>query len=275
MGTSYSPLRYPGGKNQMYDTILKIIKNNNLEGCHYIEPFAGGAGIAIRLLIDGIVNKITINDYDKAIYAFWYSIIYQSDDFINLIETTPITINEWYRQKYIYLNKDKYTPLELGFATFFLNRTNRSGILKAGPIGGYSQEGNYKIDCRFNKVRLISLIKKIAQKEKQINICNLDAKSLISNFNDNANDSFFFIDPPYFKKGKKLYTNFFIPEDHEELAQIIETNLSDIPWIVTYDFCHEIKEIYSGRIANILSLNYSLQEKKKSKEFMFYNKLEV
>ena len=270
MSISYSPLRYPGGKNQMYETVLHILEKNHLRGCHYVEPFAGGAGIAIRLLFDGIVDEITINDFDNAIYSFWYSILYQTDAFIGLIEKTPITVDEWYRQKNIYLNNDKFTSLELGFATFFLNRTNRSGILKSGPIGGFSQVGNYKIDCRFNKLRLISLIRKIAEKKTQV---NLDAKKLIDNFDDDH--SFFFIDPPYFRKGKKLYTNFFEPEDHKELAQTIETSLCDIPWIVTYDFCHEIKEIYTSRIADILSLNYSLQEKKRAKEFMFYNKLVV
>lgn len=257
----------------MYDMVLAILEKNDLRGCHYVEPFAGGAGIAIRLLLDGIVNEITINDYDVAIYSFWNSIIYQTDEFVALIQKTPITIDEWHRQKNIYVNGDKYSPLELGFATFFLNRTNRSGILKAGPIGGFSQTGNYKIDCRFNKLRLIGLIRRIAENKAHINILNLDAKRLISDFHNEH--SFFFIDPPYFNKGKKLYTNFFELADHEELSMTIKASLQDIPWIITYDVCPEIREIYSERVANTLSLNYSLQSKKKANEFMFYNKLAV
>ena len=138
----------------MYDTVLSILKKNNLQGCHYVEPFAGGAGIAIRLLFEGVVTQITINDFDNAIYSFWYSIVYQTEEFISTIERTPITAEEWDRQKNIYVNGNDHSSLELGFATFFLNRTNRSGILKAGPIGGFSQDGDYKIDCRFNKLRL-------------------------------------------------------------------------------------------------------------------------
>ena len=273
MGISYSPLRYPGGKNQMYDMVVNILMKNQLQGCHYIEPFAGGAAIAIHLLFDEIVSEITINDFDYAIYSFWFSIINKTSAFIELIEKTPITICEWYRQKEIYINSDNYTPLEVGFATFFLNRTNRSGILNAGPIGGYSQNGNYKIDCRFNKLRLITLIRKISEKKSQINVCNWDAKELITNFE--RNHSFFFIDPPYFTKGKKLYTNFFEQEDHEELALIIENELYDTPWIVTYDYCQEIKQIYASRKSNTLLLNYSLQSKKKAYEFMFHNKLKI
>ena len=273
MGISCSPLRYPGGKNQMYDTVRRIIESSQLRGCHYVEPFAGGAGIAIRLLFDGIVNEITINDYDIAIYSFWHSIVHHTVDFINLIERTPITINEWHRQKNIYTNPDIHTVFDLGFSTFFLNRTNRSGILKAGPIGGFSQTGDYSIDCRFNKIRLIALIKKIAELKDRINICNIDAKNLIDNFENN--NTFFFIDPPYFNKGKKLYANFFEYNDHKELAEIIESELQDTPWIITYDVCKEIKDIYSNRIANTLSLTYSLQNKKKANEYMFLNRVVV
>ncbi len=257
----------------MYDTVLDILEKNHLQGCHYVEPFAGGAGIAIRLLFEGIVNEITINDFDNAIYSFWHSIVHQTEEFVALIEKTPITINEWYRQKNIYVNSNDYSSLELGFATFFLNRTNRSGILKAGPIGGFLQDGSYKIDCRFNKLKLIALIRRIAVYRAQVNIFNLDAKTLIADF-DNEH-SFFFIDPPYFNKGKKLYTNFFELKDHRELATTIENRLQCIPWIITYDVCPEIREIYSNRIADKLSLNYSLQEKKKAEEFLFYNNLVI
>ena len=273
MGISCSPLRYPGGKNQMYDTVLAIIESNQLKGCHYVEPFAGGAGIAIRLLFDEIVSEITINDFDIAIYSFWHSIIHRTADFIGLIEKTPITVNEWYRQKNIYTNPTMYTVLELGFATFFLNRTNRSGVLNAGPIGGFSQNGNYTIDCRFNKLRLIALIKKIAEQREKINVSNVDAKILIADFE--SNNTFFFIDPPYFNKGKKLYANFFEHSDHRELARIIESSLQMTPWIVTYDICEEIRDIYSHKVANTLSLHYSLQSKKKASEYMFCNKVLV
>lgn len=273
MGISYSPLRYPGGKNQIYNTVRSIIEDNHLRGCHYVEPFAGGAGIAIRLLFEGIVEEITINDFDKAIYSFWSSVVYRTDEFVCLIEKTPITIEEWHRQKAIYINADRHTTLDLGFATFFLNRTNRSGILKAGPIGGFSQTGNYSIDCRFNKLNLISLIERISTQKDKIHICNMDAKLLIKSFENSS--SFFFIDPPYYKKGKQLYTNFFEHDDHETLARTIESSLKDTPWIITYDICDEIKNIYSNRAANILALNYSLQRKKRAEEFIFYNKLTV
>lgn len=273
MGISFSPLRYPGGKSQMYNTVLDILVKNHFEDFHYVEPFAGGAGIAIRLLFEGIVTQITINDFDRAIYSFWHSIVHQTEEFIAIIERTPITLDEWYRQKDIYVNSNDYSSLELGFATFFLNRTNRSGIIKAGPIGGFLQEGDYKIDCRFNKLKLSALIRRIANYRTQINISNLDAKTLIANFQNES--SFFFIDPPYFNKGKKLYTNFFELKDHQELAATIESKLQYIPWIITYDVCPEIREIYSSRVVDKLSLNYSLQQKKTAEEFLFYNNLVI
>lgn len=273
MAISYSPLRYPGGKSQIYNNIKSIIQTNGFTGCHYVEPFAGGAGIAIRLLFEDIVTEITINDYDYAIYSFWDSIVHNTNEFLALLDITPITIEEWKRQRQIYENQGNYSNLEIGFSTFFLNRTNRSGIINAGPIGGLSQNGNYSIDCRFNKIKLSNLIKQIAMKKNQIHIENLDAKKLIRIIKDE--NSFFFIDPPYYNNGKKLYTNFFVHNDHQELADIINETLVEYPWIVTYDICPEIKKIYHRNLGNEIELNYSVQNKKKASEFLFYNKLVV
>ena len=153
---TYSPLRYPGGKNRLAPFIGKICFDNKITE-HYVEPYSGGASVALFLLFEGFVEKITINDKDRSIYAFWYSVLNQSEELCNLIEETPITINEWKKQKEVQKNTDNVTLLELGFSTFFLNRTNRSGIIKAGVIGGYKQENIYKLDCRFNKEDLIKL----------------------------------------------------------------------------------------------------------------------
>mgnify|MGYP002578704147 FL=1 len=154
---NYSPLRYPGGKSALYPAIANIIESNNMKHCIYIEPFAGGANIAWSLLINGIVDYIIINDADKSIYSFWRAITESTHWFIEKIESVSVTVDEWRKQRAILQESSRYSK-ELGFAMFFLNRTNRSGILDAGPIGGYDQSGTYKIDCRFNKA---SLIKKI------------------------------------------------------------------------------------------------------------------
>ena len=273
MTKSFSPLRYPGGKGQMYDTIVQILQDNHLENCNYIEPFAGGAGVALKLLSNGIVKSITLNDFDLSIYAFWYSILYDTERFIRKIITVEINMQEWKKQRIIQLEKENVPLFDLGFSTFFLNRTNRSGIIKGGVIGGKNQDSFYKMDCRFNKKRLITLIEKISTLKDKITIYNLDAEDFIIQVKQK--NSFYFIDPPYFCKGKQLYTNFFKPEDHLSLFKTIQKNLKNRSWIVTYDKCDEIYQIYKKQKYRIMSLNYSAQNKKKAEENMFYKNITI
>lgn len=269
---SYSPLRYPGGKGQIYKMIVSILEKNNLIGCTYIEPFAGGAGIAIRLLFENKVNKVVINDIDRSIYAVWYSILYLSDELIEKIKDTEINMDEWYKQKEIQKSKNDVSILELGFSTLFLNRTNRSGIIKAGVIGGKKQNGNYKIDCRFNKEKLIDLIVKISSNQDRIEIYNKDAKEFIDLIK-RKKKKFFFIDPPYFNKGKDLYTNFFSENDHIELAKFIKKELSNQPLLISYDKCPQIEALYNRYNKETILLNYSVQNKKKGEELLFSNNI--
>ncbi len=273
MTKSFSPLRYPGGKGQMYDTIVQILQDNHLENCNYIEPFAGGAGVALKLLSNGIVKSITLNDFDLSIYAFWYSILYDTERFIRKIITVEINMQEWKKQRIIQLEKENVPLFDLGFSTFFLNRTNRSGIIKGGVIGGKNQDSFYKMDCRFNKKRLIALIEKISTLKDKITIYNLDAEDFIIQVKQK--NSFYFIDPPYFCKGKQLYTNFFKPEDHLSLFKTIQKNLKNRSWMVTYDKCDEIYQIYKKQKYRIMSLNYSAQNKKKAEEYMFYKNITI
>ena len=124
-----SPLRYPGGKAKLFPFFTALIKQNNLFESTYCEPYAGGAGLALRLLEDGFVQRIRINDIDPSIYAFWISAIRNSDEFCNLIEKTAIDIGEWHKQRKIWRNRDIADPLQLGFATYFLNRTDRKSVV--------------------------------------------------------------------------------------------------------------------------------------------------
>ncbi|HEL1347024.1 TPA: DNA adenine methylase, partial [Streptococcus equi subsp. zooepidemicus] len=173
-----SPLRYPGGKSQVYNYVRELVVANNTTT--YIEPYMGGMGIALKLLLNHDVQKIMVNDYDKAIYAFWYSVLNYTEQLIDKIETTPITIEEWKEQRDIQNNKDNCDDLlSLGFSTLFLNRTNRSGIIKAGVIGGLKQDGDYKLDCRFNKEKIVEKIILIASMKKRIKLYNMDAEKFI------------------------------------------------------------------------------------------------
>ncbi|MFO3788805.1 DNA adenine methylase [Bacillus mojavensis] len=265
-----SPLRYPGGKSKTYKFIKLLIKSNNCTS--YIEPFAGGAGVALNLLINGDVKRIFINDFDRAIYAFWHSVLYQTEELIELINKTPITMEKWYELKEIQNRKNSAPLLELGFSTLFLNRTNRSGILKGGVIGGKFQNGSYKMDCRFPKQKIINKIRKIADLKDYIIIENMDALDFIDKIILKTRNSFTFFDPPYFNKGPSLYTNFYTEKDHYVLSKKIKLKLRNRKWIVTYDMCDEIKEMYSNLSYIEFYLTYTAQIKTQGKEYMFFSK---
>lgn len=269
MASLYSPLRYPGGKNKTYNYVRHLTKNNNINT--YIEPFAGGAAVALRLLINGDVNRIIINDYDRSIFAFWYCIVNESDRLIQKIIKTPITMNEWYNQKEIQEKKDSIDLFSLGFSTLFLNRTNRSGIIKAGVIGGKNQNGKYKLDCRFNKRTIINRIKAIAAHSQQIKVCNYDAIDFIEKEIKNTRYSLTFFDPPYYDKGPELYTNFYSHEDHVKLAKSINSQMKNRYWILTYDIAKEIESLYGKYEHNKYHLNYSISEPSKGQEFIFFS----
>lgn len=274
MPYTFTPLRYPGGKTQFYNRVVNIFHINNIDMPVYIEPFAGGAGLALKLLLTNKVKKIIINDLDEGVFSFWDTVINESDWLIHKIETIDITFNEWEKQKSIYNNASSFSKKEVGFAFLFLNRCNRSGILYAGPIGGKKQNGKFKLDCRFNKTRLIELIKRLALLKNCIQIFNLDALDFINKFKA-IDNSFWFIDPPYFVKGSQLYRNSFQYRDHEQLALKIDACLKKQRWILTYDNHDSIVNFYKNYNHRLVSLTYSVGTKKKEYELLFFNNLVV
>jgi len=254
----YSPLRYPGGKGKLLKFVQDLIQHNDLEGGSYSEPYAGGASIAIGLLIEDYVSEIHINDVDEGIYNFWHSILEHTDDFLRKIWDTPLSVEEWRKQIYIQKNKSGISRFDVGFSTFFLNRTNRSGIINAGVIGGLDQTGNYKIDARFNREELAKRIKSIACHKEYIHIYRQDAIDFITKtLAQNKRKGLIFLDPPYYEKGKKLYTSFYEHEDHQKVAHAIKTS-SHKHWIVTYDNVQQIDEIYDLKNKTVYNLRYSL-----------------
>ena len=253
-----SPLRYPGGKVSLTEVLRTIIYANNLQGCTYVEPCAGGVGAGIKLLYEGHVDRIIINDLDYAVYCFWNCVKRRSEELIHLIENAPITIAEWRRQRNIYRTPKHRTQLEIGFAAFFLNRCNRSGIIKnAGPIGGIKQEGKWKLDARYNREDLSNRVNELASYGDRILVCHQDAASLVTLLGKQDCDNvFIYTDPPYYNKGKELYLNHFADRDHAKLAEAI-LNQRSLKWVMTYDDAKRIRELYSP--SNILpfTLRYS------------------
>lgn len=268
-----SPFRYPGGKSQLYPYVKHLLDINDVKGT-YIEPFAGGAGVAIELLLHNDVEQIVINDYDKSIHSAWNVIINHKHELIEFIKESPISFENWLVQKSIHeQNKEKQNSISGGLATFYLNRTNVSGIIKGGPIGGKNQTGKYKIDARFNKQSLIEKIERISQYRDKIILMNEDANQLtkIIKSKFDPKNTFIFFDPPYYTQGKNLYMSFIDPSEHQKLFNNIK-NLNDFKWIVTYDTASEINDIYKS-INNSFTytLNYTANRRRKANEYLFAN----
>ena len=204
---NYSPLRYPGGKSKLTPLVEKLMQSAGINNGVYIEPFVGGGGVALSLLINKKVRKIVINDYDVAIYSVWYAILNETDEFLKMIDNAILTVDEWKKQKDYYLNNKTAYSIQLAFATFYLNRTNRSGILKAGPIGGYDQKGNYPISARFNKEKLKERVRLIASYKSKIKLYNMEIKDFIRKVIPRyRNDCFVYFETFFIK----IFSNFHL-----------------------------------------------------------------
>lgn len=272
MSLTHSPLRYPGGKSGLLSLVDELLRLNDLRQAHYAEPYAGGGSLALSLLFGDYVSEVYLNDIDPGIAAFWRVALNRSDELIARIRSTRVSIAEWRRQREVQENVGEADALDLAFSTFFLNRTNRSGIIKhAGVIGGLRQDGNYKIGCRFNKPELIRRIRRIAKYRDRIHFTRFDAMTFWQRIERNLEgDVFCCVDPPYYRQGAKLYTSFYSPDDHSLVAEhLLESGL---PWMLTYDAVDPIRALYRTRRQYELSINYSAQTKRVATELLIVSK---
>ncbi|MFF9397714.1 DNA adenine methylase [Streptomyces sp. NPDC014744] len=240
-----SPLRYPGGKARLAPYIAHLLSRQRPRPRSYAEAFAGGAGAALRLLVDDEVDHIHINDLDPGVAALWRCIFFDSENLTQSVASAEVTIEEWYRHAEIYNNPTDRTDIELGFSTFFLNRCNRSGILRARPIGGLDQAGDWKIDARFNRASLIERIDYLAKFRHRVTLYQMDARSFIRHLEPQRDDILMYVDPPYIIQGDRLYLDSLTGEDHKELAEILRD--TPLRWLLTYDANKRItEELYKG-----------------------------
>jgi DNA adenine methylase len=267
-----SPLRYPGGKSSLAKFVQTILVENNLAKGAYAEPYAGGASIGLSLLLGGHITRLYINDADPAVFAFWQAITKENSHFCELVDATAITVDEWDRQRHIYENPSKVPFLTLGFATFFLNRTNRSGIIQSGGIiGGREQHGRLRIDARFNRRELITRLKRIGRLKNSIAVSNEDALVFLQRSRRELPlDTFLYLDPPYYVKGaSRLYANYYQHEDHSKIARVV-TKMQH-KWIVSYDRATAIRALYADHFALVYSLRYSASRTLRGNEYMFFS----
>ena len=245
---------------------------NGLAGGHYAEPYAGGSGVAMELLLTGSASHVHLNDSCKRIHAFWHSILGETEEFCRRISRAPLTVAEWQRQKQILARPAEVDPLDLGFSAFYLNRCNRSGILGGGLIGGLNQEGDWLMDARFPRGELIKRIETIALRRRSISIRNWDAERFIRDYVPRLpRSSLVYLDPPYFHKAERLYLNHYRPKDHARIARVIQARLHR-PWVVSYDAEPEVVRCYAQRRSITYDLHYNAAAAYTGKEIVFFSK---
>jgi DNA adenine methylase len=267
----FSPLRYPGGKASLTSFLEDVIDLNDLRGCQYFEPYAGGAGAALTLLERKAVDEIYINDADVRVFAFWNAVLSETEQFTERILTVPLNMEEWHKQREVCSNPRNHKAFDVGFSAFYMNRCNRSGVLSgAGPIGGLHQLGKWKLDARFSKEALAKRIQQVGKRREQIHVSGLDAIDFLKSslpVGRMRRKVFVYIDPPYVNKGQKLYLNAYAPKDHAGIAHYLSSQ-KVLPWLMSYDDSPLVLDLYRERHIFKLPIRYSLQVKKSAAELI-------
>jgi DNA adenine methylase len=266
-----SPLRYPGGKGKLAQFIKLLLDKNALHDIHYAEPYAGGAGVALALLYAEYATHIYINDLDRAVFAFWASVVDHTEELCRLVRDRPLSVDEWRRQRKTIAKKGDASLVELGFAAFYLNRVNRSGIITSGGvIGGVKQEGQWGLDARFNRSELVERIQKVARYKGRVSISNRDASDFLQRVAAKLpTKSLTYLDPPYFVKGQQLYANYYLPKDHARVRGLVAT--LDRPWIVSYDATADILNLYGAYRRIMYGVQYTAADRYRGAEVMFFS----
>lgn len=266
-----SPLRYPGAKWRLEPFFYELLRRNKLFDANYVEPYAGGGSLAIALLLRGAISEIHLNDLDRGVYGFWHSIVHHSLEFKHRVRRTPLSIPQWLKQRETYRARNSADLFDVGFAAFYMNRTNRSGILDGGVIGGLNQRGSYKMDCRFNRTELARRIDQISRFRSQIHVSRHDAGKWLTRLGTTLSArSLVYLDPPYFHKARDLYMNWYQPDDHATVAKTVTTALST-PWVVSYDDVPEVRRLYRASRRRGYLQRYSVATPRRGQEIFFFS----
>ncbi len=260
-----SPLRYPGAKRRLSGYISEVLRLNGLRPKLFVEPFAGGASVALQLLTENLVDEIALGERDPFVASFWKIVFNDAEWLIDQIEKMEVTVERWRHFHDGTFRSDR----ERALACLFLNRTSFSGILAdtSGPIGGYKQVSEYKVDCRFPVATLTKRIQQAASlSDRVLFVSSGDWQKTVAKVQElryKKNKVFFYFDPPFYAKAERLYRFYFGDKEHEALHRRVVRIRQ--PWILSYDPAVPIIKLYAHngqgpkRIEHLYSIAQSVE----------------
>lgn len=254
-----SPLRYPGGKIKMLPLLFQSLNKENLQT--FVEPFAGGAGAGLALLEANQIQNYILNDVDYGIYALFQTIKTCPNVLIEKIKNfASLNHNDFFEAKAKIQNQYIGCDLtEAAWSLLIANRLSYSGIIKANPLGGKNGTQEQLLS-RWNPAELIQRIKVIHSLSHRITVLNSDAKDVIEEYYWSPHTTIF-IDPPYYKKGKQLYTHYYNESEHNNLEELLFSLSAGCPGadiLLTYDNETFIKDLYWWAPSSKINLHYSV-----------------
>lgn len=268
-----SPLRYPGGKGRLAHYFKVLFRTNDLLDAEYVEPYAGGASVALALLFGEYASRIHINDFSRPVYAFWHAVLHDTETLCRRVRDARLTMGEYRRQKAVLQAADDIDLAGLGFAAFYVNRTSRSGIIsdRAGAIGGNDQQGRWRLDARYNRKALVERIQRVARQRHRIRVYNLDAEVMLRTVTAKLPErTLVYLDPPYYRKGQRLYANFYDPDDHAVLAaRVVRLRQR---WVISYDDVPEVRRLYAGQSRRSYDIPYTAANRYDGAEVLFFSR---
>ena len=229
-----SPFRYPGGKTWLIPRVRKWLTQSG-KPKELIEPFAGGGIVSLTAAFENLAEHITMIELDKEIAAVWEVIINGDNEWLaNKIFNFDLTPEKAKKE----LEKENKNNNDAAFCTILKNRIFHGGILAKGSGMIKNGENGKGITSRWYPKTLKNRILAINHVKHKIEFINGDAFPILE-FHKNNKSAYFFIDPPYTKAGKRLYTHFDI--DHDKLFYLT-AKLSG-KYMLTYDDTPEIREL--------------------------------
>ena len=263
-----SPLRYPGGKTKLINSINKYFPEKIEE---YYEPFFGGGSVGLFVEQKYKPSIVKVNDINKLVYYFWINAKNNNEVFVNELIQYKDSVKDGKKLFYecrTKINNNLASDYDLAISMFILNRISFSGLFESG---GYS---NNSFEKRFTYNSII----KIKQVHDIIANFNFTNKDFVDIDYTGSENTFTYLDPPYYQnkdaslygKSGELHKKF----SHEKLKEFYSNHKGK--FLISYDNSPYIKKLYKDYNIYVIDCQYGMNNVNrntvgKSKEIVITN----